>query len=53
MNNLLNQRFDKLFVVRKASASEIKNKPQKRIYWVCKCDCGKEKIVSSSDLLCH
>ena len=53
MNDLLNQRFDKLFVVRKAATNEIKNKTQKRVYWVCKCDCGNEKVVSSSDLICH
>ena len=32
MNDLLNQRFDKLFVVRKAATNEIKNKTQKRVY---------------------
>lgn len=43
--DLIGKVFGKLTVV--AEHPERKNK---KIYWVCKCECGKEKIISGSDL---
>lgn len=33
----------------KLTALKIDNKKKKRIYWICKCECGKKKSVAS----CH
>lgn len=43
--DLTNQRFGKLFVVERSE-----NRGDYRSHWVCKCDCGTMKIVSSSHL---
>lgn len=42
--NLINSRFGKLIVLK-----EIK-KEEKKIYWLCKCDCGNLNIVSTASL---
>ena len=45
-NNLSQQRFGKLIALRPLNESNKK----RHILWVCKCDCGKESIVASSEL---
>lgn len=42
--NLLGNRFDRLVVI-----SEQPSRNNK-VYWLCKCDCGNETIVSASQL---
>lgn len=43
--NLTGQKFGRLVVIKR-----VENNKQKRIQWLCKCDCGNEKIVSSTNL---
>lgn len=43
--NLLNQKFGRLFVLKRA---ENKNG---RVMWLCKCECGKEATVRGSHLI--
>ena len=45
VENLLNKRFGRLLVMSRASSKN------KRSRWLCKCDCGNEKIAYSTDLL--
>lgn len=45
--NLLNQKFGKLTVIEQV---ESKNN---RAHWKCQCECGKEVIVSSTNLIEH
>ena len=45
LRNLTGQRFGKLIVIKRA---ENKDKETK---WLCKCDCGKETVVFSANLL--
>ena len=48
MNDLTGQRFGKLTVIERASKPEgVKGTA---IYWLCKCDCGNEKIIRGSNL---
>lgn len=42
--NLIGMRFGRLVVI------EFKGIKKRRAYWKCKCDCGKEKIVSGNCL---
>lgn len=44
MNNLIGQRFGKLTVIK--LEKEVKTK-----YWLCICDCGKEKVMREYQLL--
>lgn len=49
MSNLIDltgQKFGRLTVLKRAENRG------KRVYWLCECECGKEKIVSSTDLKC-
>jgi len=47
--NLTGQKFGKLTVIKQENAPEnIKNK--KAIYWLCRCECGRERTVLSSNL---
>lgn len=48
MENLTNKRYGKLIVVSFVSVKYISN--HKRYMWLCKCDCGKEKIVPNNSL---
>lgn len=43
--DLTGQRFGKITVL-----SESPERKNKKIYWLCKCDCGVEKLISGSDL---
>ena len=45
--NLINQRFNKLLVIERA-----KNQNNKTM-WKCKCDCGNEVFVLTSNLRCN
>lgn len=42
--NLINERFGRLLVVKKAYAQN------KKLYWECICDCGKTVFVNTSNL---
>ena len=46
--NLVGQKFNKLFVLRELDKEERKS--NKRILFLCQCDCGKERIVSGTSL---
>ena len=46
--DLIGMRFSKLYVEEKLG--NIKQN-DKKIYWKCKCDCGNETIVCSTNLL--
>lgn len=48
IKNIIGQKFGKLTVIEKAN--KPKNIKERRIYWLCRCDCGNEKIVSGHDL---
>jgi len=43
--NLIGQRFDRLIVIRFSHIGKHRNS-----YWLCKCDCGKELVVSGNNL---
>lgn len=45
VNDLSNQRFGKLLVIERVGSNGRGSS-----IWRCKCDCGNEKIISSSDL---
>ena len=45
--DLTGQRFGKLTVLSLEKRDNINN----RTYWKCKCDCGREKIATSADLI--
>ena len=47
--NLIGQRFNKLIVIEKAE-DYISPKGKHESKWLCKCDCGNEKIIRQSDL---
>jgi hypothetical protein len=46
--DLTNQKFGALTVIKRAETP--KNVKNRCAYWLCKCDCGNEKIISSVDL---
>jgi hypothetical protein len=46
--DITGQRFGKLIVLEKAERPQ--GYTNKSLYWLCQCDCGKQKIVSSSAL---
>lgn len=48
MIDLIGKKFHKLIVLDKAQMPA--NVKQKKRYWKCRCDCGVEKIVSTSNL---
>lgn len=47
IKNLLGQRFGKLIVIQQVDSKN------NRAQWLCKCDCGNTKIVSSTNLIEH
>lgn len=47
--DLTNKRFGKLLVLKKVPRPEHLTTPG--AYWLCRCECGKEKIIYSSSLL--
>lgn len=47
--NLIGQKFNRLTVMSETQ-SKISASSKKIIQWLCKCDCGKLKIVSTTDL---
>jgi 5-methylcytosine-specific restriction endonuclease McrA len=49
IRNLEGQRFGRLLVIQKVTRPQrIKGQG---VYWLCKCDCGNEKVVWSSSLI--
>lgn len=51
LKDLTGQRFGWLTVLDYAGRAKELGKSGKRIYWRCRCDCGKEALVSQPDLL--
>lgn len=49
IHDLTGQRFGRLVVIERVD-SHIQPSGQRKTRWLCKCDCGNEKIVSSSQL---
>jgi hypothetical protein len=45
-NDLTNQRFGRLLVIQ-----ETEQRKNRSICWLCLCDCGNEKVVSSDYLV--
>jgi hypothetical protein len=46
--DLVGQRFGRLLVIKRVEKPEYIK--QHDTYWLCKCDCGKEKIISKRSL---
>lgn len=46
VKNLLGKKFGRLLVIRR-----VENNNRNRAMWLCKCDCGKEKITSGYRLI--
>lgn len=49
LEDLVGEKRGLLTIVRLASEKEVFNRPKGMRYWICKCDCGNEHIVSTSD----
>jgi len=45
MNNLIGQRFGRLLIIKR-----ILTITKRRLRWLCKCDCGNQKIILSDSL---
>ena len=50
LEDLTGMEFTRLTVIRQATSEEILNRPKGSRYWYCKCQCGADHIVSTSDL---
>lgn len=48
--DLTGQTYNELTVIKEVPAPEGRKKTYKKVYWLCKCSCGNETIVSSEDL---
>jgi hypothetical protein len=48
MKDLTGQRFGKLAVIKKAD-KPVGSK-RNHLFWLCKCDCGNEKVINGGDL---
>lgn len=46
--DLTGQKFGRLTVIRIATEEERNNRVE--VYWLCKCDCGNEKIISGHSI---
>lgn len=46
LRDLTGQRFERLFVVKEQGRNK-----QGKAMWLCKCDCGNEKVIYSNNLL--
>jgi len=49
--NLTGKRFGRLVVIKRGQ-TRTTNSGQKKAYWLCRCDCGKEVTVLSHSLRC-
>lgn len=47
--DMIGKRFGKLIVIERAE-DHITKGGQRKVRWLCKCDCGNEKVVTSQDL---
>ena len=47
LEDLTGKRFGRLTAIKRV---EIRNS---KSYWLCRCDCGKEKVVESAHLTCN
>lgn len=50
VKNIIGERFGKLVVKKLDSTRGVGSKKAKRSFWLCVCDCGKERIVSRDGL---
>lgn len=48
--DLTGQKFGKLTVIKRYKSTNINNKTNKTL-WLCKCDCGKEIVVTRTNLI--
>lgn len=51
MIDIINKKFNKLFVLKLADKKKRADSKRYRYYYLCKCDCGNEIIVEKSHLL--
>ena len=49
--NLSNLKFNKLTAIKIVEKPEHVKSKQRSSWWLCKCDCGNEKIVRSTELM--
>lgn len=49
LSDMIGKKFGKLTIVRRDKI-HITPSGQKKVMWLCKCDCGNEKVVASQDL---
>lgn len=49
INDMIGKRFGKLTVV-KRQGTHVTPSGQKKVTWLCKCDCGNDTVVTSEDL---
>ena len=49
ISNMIGEKFGNLTVIERAE-THLTSGGQKKIMWLCKCDCGNEKVVASQDL---
>lgn len=47
--NLTGKTFGRLTVIRRATIDEVPN--PRRVYWLCRCDCGKLAVIRSDNLV--
>lgn len=50
INDLTNKRFGRLIVIKRVE-DKIFPSGQKHVQWLCRCDCGKEIVVLSRNLI--
>jgi hypothetical protein len=49
LSDMIGKKFGKLTVVQR-NKTHITSGGQKKVMWLCRCDCGNEKVVASQDL---
>jgi hypothetical protein len=49
--NITNLKFNKLTAIKIVEKPDYIKSKQRSSWWICKCDCGNEKIVRSTELL--
>jgi hypothetical protein len=49
--NLIGKSFDKLTVIKMVEKPDYINSKRRGSFWLCKCECGNEKVVRSTELV--
>ena len=49
LSDMIGRKFGNLTVIKRAD-THITHGGQRKVMWLCKCDCGNEKVVASQDL---